>query len=73
LATPSPQNLAVERTELVPLLFAAAAQQSVTGDVAQALAQMNESGHPDAARLARSVASVTGLRLAVLQVGMQAQ
>jgi Plasmid pRiA4b ORF-3-like protein len=48
-------------TELVPLLFAAAAQHSATSDVGQALAQMNESGHPDAARLARSVAGVTGL------------
>jgi hypothetical protein len=56
-------------TELVPLLFAAAAQHAVTGDVAQALAEMNESGHPDAARLARSVATVTGLRVPELVAG----
>jgi hypothetical protein len=37
--------------------------QGTAGEVAQALAEMNESGHPDAARLARSVASITGLRV----------
>lgn len=49
--------------ELLPLVFAAAAEHALGDDIAQALAELTESGHPNAARLAQSVASVTGLRM----------
>ncbi|HYZ54697.1 MAG TPA: plasmid pRiA4b ORF-3 family protein [Streptosporangiaceae bacterium] len=49
--------------ELVPLVFGAAVQHAATSDVAETLALMNASGHPDAARLVESVASLTGLRV----------
>jgi hypothetical protein len=48
--------------ELVPVVFGAALQHATGSDVAETLTLMNASGHPDAARLVESVASLTGPR-----------